>query len=140
MKLIIDISEELYAKVPYLINKGNVLIRDILDAVENGTQMETQPSDAVSRSEALKRIDAERQHLLDIKMDGAEHILVHHARRIIEDLPSVQPQPKMGQWIKKYDGIEKVSFWECSNCHKGTYEKPKYCNNCEIYMENGEEK
>ena len=53
---------------------------------------EAQTSDAVSRSEALKRIDAERQHLLDIKMDGAEHILVHHARRIIEDLPSVNPK------------------------------------------------
>ena len=42
MKLIIDISEELYAKVPYLINKGNVFIGDVLDAVENGTPLEAQ--------------------------------------------------------------------------------------------------
>ena len=45
--------------------------------------------DYVSRKQLLSRIDAERKHLLDLKMDGAEHIVVHHARRIIEDMPSV---------------------------------------------------
>lgn len=48
--------------------------------------------DAISRTELLRRIDAERNHLLDVKMDGAEHIVVHHARRIIEDMPSVTPK------------------------------------------------
>jgi hypothetical protein len=43
--------------------------------------------DCISRTELLSRIDAERKHLLDLKMDGAEHIIVHHARRIIEDMP-----------------------------------------------------
>lgn len=47
--------------------------------------------DCINRTELLARIDAERKHLLDIKMDGAEHIVVHHARRIIEDMPSVTP-------------------------------------------------
>lgn len=53
----------------------------------------TQPTDAdcISRQKLLSRIDAERKHLLDIKMDGAEHIIVHHARRIIEDMPSITP-------------------------------------------------
>lgn len=54
--------------------------------------LEQQPcEDCISRTELLARIDAERKHLLDIKMDGAEHIIVHHARRIIEDMPSVTP-------------------------------------------------
>ena len=48
--------------------------------------------DCISRTELLARIDAERKHLLDIKMDGAEHIIVHHARRIIEDMPPVSPE------------------------------------------------
>lgn len=48
-------------------------------------------TDCISRTRLLARIDAERKHLLDIKMDGAEHIIVHHARRIIEDMPSVTP-------------------------------------------------
>lgn len=55
--------------------------------------LESQPcEDAISRTELLRRIDAERNHLLDVKMDGAEHIIVHHARRIIEDMPSVTPK------------------------------------------------
>ena len=55
--------------------------------------LEQQPcEDCISRTELLARIDAERKHLLDIKMDGAEHIIVHHARRIIEDMPSVTPK------------------------------------------------
>lgn len=49
-------------------------------------------NELISRTELLSRIDAERKHLLDLKMDGAEHIIVHHARRIIEDMPSVIPK------------------------------------------------
>lgn len=45
--------------------------------------------DYISKAVLLARIDEERKHLLDLKMDGAEHILVHHARRIIEDMPTV---------------------------------------------------
>ena len=44
--------------------------------------------DTISRTEALRLIDEERQHLLRLNMDGAEHIIVHYARRIIEDMPS----------------------------------------------------
>ena len=43
--------------------------------------------DLISRQALLEKIDEERKHLLTIKMDGAEHILVHNARRIIEDMP-----------------------------------------------------
>lgn len=58
---------------------------------------EMQPcDDCISRTKLLSRIDAERKHLLDLKMDGAEHIIVHHARRIIEDMPSVTPQAESG--------------------------------------------
>lgn len=48
--------------------------------------------DCISRTEALRLIDEERQHLLRLNMDGAEHIIVHYARRIIEDMPSVTPK------------------------------------------------
>lgn len=51
--------------------------------------LESQPcEDSISRTEALRLIDEERQHLLRLNMDGAEHIIVHYARRIIEDMPS----------------------------------------------------
>ena len=48
--------------------------------------------DCISRTALLEKIDEERKHLLALKMDGAEHIIVHHARRIIEDMPSVTPK------------------------------------------------
>lgn len=54
--------------------------------------LEQTDGDYISRTELLARIDAERKYLLDLKMDGAEHIVVHHARRIIEDMPPVTPQ------------------------------------------------
>ena len=51
--------------------------------------LEQQPcEDCISRTEALRLIDEERQHLLRLNMDGAEHVIVHYARRIIEDMPS----------------------------------------------------
>ena len=59
----------------------------------NSVKSELNPcEDCISRNELLSRIDAERKHLLDIKMDGAEHVIVHHARRIIEDMPSITPK------------------------------------------------
>lgn len=67
-------------------------IYDCLDrseATEVIKAFEQQPcEDAISRTEALRLIDEERQHLLRLNMDGAEHIIVHYARRIIEDMPS----------------------------------------------------
>lgn len=71
-------------------------VRDYIRSISKptGVQFETQPTDVdcISRTELLSRIDAERKHLLELKMDGAEHIIVHHARRIIEDMPSVIPK------------------------------------------------
>ena len=46
MKLIIDISEELYAKVPKLINTGNMWVGDVLEAVKKATPLETQSAEA----------------------------------------------------------------------------------------------
>ena len=61
--------------------------------------------DCVSRTELLARIDAERKHLLDLKMDGAEHIIVHHARRIIEDMLSVTTK---AEWIPCSDPLNEL--------------------------------
>ncbi len=71
--------------------------------------LEQQPSeDCISRAALLAKIDAERKHLLDLKMDGAEHIIVHHARRIIEDMPSVTP--------KENDKLKYLTDRPCEVC------------------------
>lgn len=81
-----------------------------------GTYKSQQPcEDCISRTELLSRIDEERKHLLDIKMDGAEHVIVHHARRIIEDMPSVTPMEN----------------------DKLKYLKGRPCEVCEFHSDNG---
>jgi len=70
-------------------------IGEQVDALEMAIKaLEQNPcEDCISRTELLSKIDAERKYLLNLKMDGAEHIIVHHARRIIEEMTSVTPQP-----------------------------------------------
>jgi hypothetical protein len=70
---------------------------------------EMQPcDDCISRTALLAKIDEERKHLLDLKMDGAEHILVHHARRIVEDMPTVTPKER---WIPVSERLPKEEGW-----------------------------
>ena len=93
--------------------------------------------DHISRTELLSRIDAERKHLLNIKMDGAEHIIVHHARRIIEDMPSATPERPKGKWI---DVNGDKSLFECSKCgDKVCCANNNYCPNCGSYNGGGED-
>lgn len=80
--------------------------------------------DCISRTTLLARIDDERKHLLDLKMDGAEHILVHHARRIIEDMPSVTPK---AEWIPVTEKLPEKSgkylvTVKNGNVYAGTYD------------------
>ena len=49
-------------------------------------------SDLISRQAAIDAIDKNRQDLLSLGMIGAEHTLVHYGRRVIEELPSAQPE------------------------------------------------
>lgn len=80
--------------------------------------------DCISRTELLTKIDEERKHLLAIKMDGAEHIIVHHARRIIEDMPTVMS--KEG-WIPVSERLPEKSgkylvTVKNGNVYAGTYD------------------
>lgn len=53
----------------------------------------------ISRQAALAEIDQNRQALLSLGMDGAEHILVHYGRRVIEELPTIDiPERKDDAW------------------------------------------
>lgn len=88
--------------------------------------------DCISRTKLLARIDAEREHLLNIKMDGAEHVIVHHARRIIEDMPSVTPKAKTGYWIDADDGYPFNAI--CSSCNRLNHLYGNYCKHCGVKM------
>ena len=47
-------------------------------------------NDLISRSALLKRIDEEREYLKARGQLGAEHILVHNFRELVESAPSVE--------------------------------------------------
>lgn len=67
--------------------KAVKLLDKILDMIEDKEDIdEIEPDDYISRKELLAEIDKERDWLLNHNMYAAEHIVVHHARRIIEDM------------------------------------------------------
>lgn len=82
-------NEELIKDMQICVKKGKNYILTTDECEQVIKALEQQPcEDCISRTEALRLIDEERQHLLRLNMDGAEHIIVHYARRIIEDMPS----------------------------------------------------
>ena len=84
--------------------------------------------DCVSREQAINEIN--------------KKVLCHtyEAREIIENLPSVQPQPKRGKWIdtgmwlegRKYgkEHGEMIDAYSCEYCGYSQYYKTNFCPNC----------
>lgn len=71
--------------------KAVKLLDKILDMIEDKEDIdEIEPDDYISRKALLAEIDKEREWLLNHNMYAAEHIVVHHARRIIEDMRGEQ--------------------------------------------------
>lgn len=94
-------------------------------------------SDLISRKEAIDALMREREKLLAFGMDGAEHILTHHAFNIISELPSARPERKTGRWILGKCNLcgGHAPFWPLAT----TYYQSDYCPNCGADMrEDGE--
>lgn len=96
--------------------------------------------DLISREALLKRVDEERKYLIARGQTGAEHILVHNFRDLIDNAPTVEPEPyfekaekdkriyeqgfedgqnarPQGEWVterKYYDDFLKNIIYECS--------------------------
>lgn len=79
----------------------------------------------------LKRVDEEREYLKARGQLGAEHILVHNFRDLIDNAPTVEERPK-GEWIKDNSGNHFCP--ECGSCalyHEiGTQIESRFCPNC----------
>lgn len=133
MKLIIDIPKKTYNEIKEgtIVTCGESFAKRLVKYIKNGTVIVNEADvDCVSRKKLLDRIDAERRHLLDVGMDGAEHILVHHARRIIEDMPSVEPTRPKGKWIPLEGDLKK-----CPVCGEHSLCPSKFCCSCGAELE-----
>lgn len=75
IKLMIDISEELYAKVPTLINKGNIWIGDVLDAVKNGTPLPKHHGRLKDVDAFISKVKSDRTHSAYLRSWTADDVL-----------------------------------------------------------------
>lgn len=95
-------------------------------------------NDLISRDELLKRIDKEREYLKSRGQFGAEHILVHNFRDLVENAPTVdaiintiEVRPQ-GEWI--IDGhhirCNRCNEYICNTDREGNKIPDNFCPNC----------
>lgn len=124
-----------------------ITMEDALDAVVSIPAVDVVDGDLISRAALLDDIDSERQILIESGRAGAEHVVAHHARRLIEDAPTVDAvEVKHGTW--KIIGLD-GNFVYCSVCHAdqskahvtdcdGVVVLPYFCPVCGAKMDGGE--
>ena len=90
-------------------------------------------SDLISRQAAIDALTSEIEHNPPIDcIDSAFIRGVKAARRIINDLPAVEP--RKGKWIICSDGY----YPYCSVCNYRPHEMTNYCPNCGAQMKENE--
>lgn len=94
MKLLIDVPNGLYANLSRIKN-GSIATRRLLECIKHGAPYDPK-GDLISRDDLLKRVDEEREYLKSRGQTGAEHILVHNFRGLVEDAPTVSSLYAMG--------------------------------------------
>ena len=83
-------------------------------------------SDLISRQAAIDR-------LTEYGNGRAVFISVGEAIIRIEQLPSAQPEPKMGKWERHYCEDGNPDGWQCDKCKEWYYfgqTLPNFCPNC----------
>lgn len=110
---------------------------------------ETHACDCISRAEAIKALEYEISIEADGGLDkyrtvikGLVNAIYNTQKKAIEDLPSIQPQPKTGHWEwVQYDSKPNFGNWHCSECryilcgaiNGNLVRLPKYCPECGSY-------
>ena len=111
-----------------LVKESRTLVKDLVE-------------DAISRQTVLDKIKevcfSKKQEWVDFRVSQGSNGQRDFIIKFIEDLPSVQPEPKTGHWIW-CGGSHK-----CSNCEEYTCfshkKPPRYCPNCGARMVESED-
>ena len=97
--------------------------------------LEQEPcGDCISREAVLDVVNFEDEWLFDAKSHNADTKIAFSAiKSKISEIPSVTPQPKMGEWLKNGE------LCKCSNCHSNVLfsaiKHYNFCPNCGASME-----
>ena len=129
MKLLIDIPEHIYEHAKETTEDSRDEF-DAMRAIANGIQQESRSEnpntcgDAISRQAVLDEIDR--------RFDLAKPF-----KQLIESMPSVTPQQRMGQWVKTISENGITSAVRCSECgfEDNRYMLFRYCPDCGAKME-----
>ena len=97
-----------------------------IDALQNAIKaLEQEPcEDCISRQAVLDKMKERDEELSSI------------CTKDIRDLPSVTPQPKIGQWEKRDVRGQRVDCCSVCGLSNGTIYEYNYCPNCGAKMEN----
>ena len=125
---------EMNGNLEHMIRASAMVIQMIDDApsIQLGTNLAEVGTDLVSRQAMLDGIDK----LIKIHFDRT--VVLYKARKVAEDLPSVQPERRTAYWTKDI-----VGSVVCSNCggirEDNRIGHTQWCNCCGCFMR-GEQK
>ena len=100
--------------------------------------------DCISREAVLKAIDAKAWEFCDYLISNGRndeqkpvsHFADNLRECVVEDLPSVSAQQKMGRWEwNQYDANPKIGNFHCSLCHSIGRPYYDYCPGCGAKIE-----
>lgn len=111
-------------------------LNDALDVAIKALEQQS-CEDCISREAVKDMLDAR----------GIKAVMTFdHFKELLDKLPSVTPQPKIGHWIEK-DGFDGDTYYDCSECGESfclidgtpTDNLYNYCPNCGAKMTESEE-
>ena len=132
IELVIKIPEE---KLSLIKNKSycGLYDSDLYKAIANGTPLD-ESVDAISRQAVLDAFGlSENTRKYGGDHSGYDTLMKYEIQDVVEELPPVNPQPKVGHWIV-YD-VHGHKACKCSECDKdaGYPCYDKYCSHCGSY-------
>lgn len=118
MKVVIEIDETRFKDVQRIAKvQANYHFKTAEQIIANGVPIEQGMSDCISREAAIQAVT----HFKDT------------LKRLYE-LPSVEPERKPGEWLKRTDKTKKLYGWyQCSQCGSIIGEPVNYCSECGSY-------
>ena len=130
-----EIVYETFADEP-----DNVLANGIIEAADAYVEhekaqlsQEDATSDLIDRKAALKAINSWRGRFSEEYNEA-----IDDCENSIKELPTIQPERKMGKWTLGFDNIYMEKYYYCSRCGCRKYGRHEpidyFCSNCGAKM------